>query len=95
MLTEAQKAVEAGRLAPRTAVAGMRILAVDHALPSERVTTDEILSELYDRNVQRMGASRARALEARVRQYLEHAGTDIRYRVPPEQRPLDVLAQAV
>lgn len=72
----------------------MRILDVQHAIPSRIVTNDEVVARLHTANGSRFSPDGVTQLETRVRRYLDHAGTRQRFVLAAGERAIDVALTA-
>ena len=72
----------------------MRLLDVQHAVPSRVVTNDDIVARLHLANRSRLSADALARLETRVRRYLDHAGTRERFVLAEGERAIDVALAA-
>jgi len=72
----------------------MRIAAVQHAVPTRRITNDWILERIREYNRPRMTSLQFEATEQRVRQMLESSGTEVRYRLNEGEKAFDFGVEA-
>ena len=72
----------------------MKILAVTHALPSRRISNDDVLRAFRVANSERFGEVELAILEAQVRGALENAGTRDRYSLAPGELAVDFALDA-
>jgi 3-oxoacyl-[acyl-carrier-protein] synthase III len=72
----------------------MRIAAVSHAVPSERLTNDWVLDQLRRYVGPRMAADDLAVIEHRVGRFFESAGTAVRYRLAEGERAIDFAVRA-
>ncbi len=73
----------------------LKIAAVAHRLPSQRVTNDDVIALLRERNARRFAPDVLDALESRTRAFLAAAGTEVRYCAGAHEKPIDLAAEAV
>lgn len=71
----------------------MRIAAVRHAVPSRRITNDDVIANLRARRSSEATA-RVEDFDTRVLQSLAMAGTDVRYALADNEHALDFAVQA-
>jgi 3-oxoacyl-[acyl-carrier-protein] synthase III len=71
----------------------MRIAAVRHAVPSWRITNDDVLARIRTRNASRWGRDLG-VLEQRVKASLEAAGTEVRYALGEKEKAIDFAIRA-
>ena len=72
----------------------MRIVAVEHAVPSRRIANEWILAKIREHNGARLSAGEGAALEAAVQRLLQVAGTQVRYQVNDGEQALDFALAA-
>jgi 3-oxoacyl-[acyl-carrier-protein] synthase III len=72
----------------------MRLTAVEHALPSRRVTNEDVIRRVRERNRSRLASDELNALEHAIQRTLAAAGTEIRYYVDDGERPIDFALRA-
>ena len=72
----------------------MRIAAVQHAVPTRRITNDWILERIREYNRPRMTSLQFGAAEQRVREMLESSGTEVRYRLNEGEKAFDFGVEA-
>lgn len=72
----------------------MKILALDHAIPSARLDHDWILSKLDRENATTLTDGDRAVLLARAAAFLQGAGSATRYQIAPPERPIDLLLNA-
>ena len=78
----------------RTNWCRMRIAAVQHAVPTRRITNDWILERIREYNRPRMTSLQFDAVEHGVRQMLESSGTEVRYRLNEGEKAFDFGVEA-
>jgi 3-oxoacyl-[acyl-carrier-protein] synthase III len=72
----------------------MRILSIEHAVPSHEITNAWVLDQLRAHNASRFSAEQLALLERRVSRFLEGAGTKIRYGLASGERAIDLALAA-
>jgi len=72
----------------------LKILAIEHAIPSRRLTNDWVADELGRQSGARLGLHDAEALKRRVVEFLEGAGSEIRYQTGEHERAIDLALEA-
>lgn len=72
----------------------MRITAIEHALPTRRVTNDSVIERVREHNEGRLSPSELDTIEQTIRRTLAGAGTEIRYYIDDDERPIDFVIQA-
>lgn len=72
----------------------MRIAAIEHALPSKRITNELLLREVRRLNEGHLTPERLEAVESAIRRTLAGAGTEVRYHLDEHERPIDLAMQA-
>jgi 3-oxoacyl-[acyl-carrier-protein] synthase III len=72
----------------------MRILSVQHSVPSRRITNDWILQQIRDRNVKRLPPEQLALVERGVKDFLAASGTENRYGLADGEKNLDLALDA-
>ena len=72
----------------------MHIRTIQHAVPTHRVTNDDILETFRQESRGRLTASETDALERQVRETLATAGTQVRYKLAPGEKAIDLVLAA-
>jgi 3-oxoacyl-[acyl-carrier-protein] synthase III len=72
----------------------MRILAVAHAVPSERITNDWIVEQIRAHSAAALSRSELDLLECHLRTFLAAAGTNVRYRLADGEKGIDLALAA-
>jgi 3-oxoacyl-[acyl-carrier-protein] synthase III len=72
----------------------MRILSVQHSVPSRRITNQWVLQRIHDRNVERLPADQLALVEQGVRDFLEGSGTENRYGLADGEKNIDLALGA-
>jgi len=72
----------------------MRISSIAHALPSRRVTNQELIEAVMERNRKHLGPEDLRLLETTLRRSLKVAGTEIRYHRANGEKAVDLGLKA-
>ncbi len=67
----------------------MRVLAIEHALPSHRITNEELTEWVLARQGNGSNGARRRLLRAALRSLFERTGAETRYLRAPGERALD------
>jgi len=72
----------------------MKILSISYALPSRRVTNEELIEEIFERNRERIPESEREGLRDRINRFFKMSGSQIRYHRADGERAIDVALQA-
>jgi 3-oxoacyl-[acyl-carrier-protein] synthase III len=72
----------------------MKILAVEHAVPTKLLTNDWVLEQLRTHNQERFTPDVLASIEAEVAQYFASAGTRVRYKLDTGERAIDLVVEA-
>ena len=72
----------------------MRISSIAHALPSRRVTNQDLIGAVMERNRQHLGLRDLRLLETSLRRAFRLAGTEIRYHRANGEKAVDLGLRA-
>jgi len=72
----------------------MKILTVQHAIPTRMITTDWIVEKLRRRNEARLSERELRIMDQQVRGFLEGAGSDVKYQVNDGEKAIDFMLAA-
>ena len=75
-------------------VEALKIAALAHRIPSQRVSNDDVIGILRAQNQRRFSPETLDALESRTRRYLAAAGTEVRYCTSRQEKPIDLVADA-
>ena len=72
----------------------MHIRTIQHAVPSKKVTNDDILETFRQESEGRLGKSEIARLEKQVRETLATAGTQVRYKLNTGEKAIDFVLDA-
>ena len=72
----------------------MHVASVTHAVPSRTIDNRYVLDRLRAENASRFDARQMQLIEGKVEQYLEAAGTKLRYKLAPDEYGLDLTIDA-
>jgi 3-oxoacyl-[acyl-carrier-protein] synthase III len=72
----------------------MKILSVRHALPSRKVTNDDVLDEFRRASDRTLDKESVAVLDRQIRRYLRAAGTTVRYVLAPDEKAIDIASRA-
>jgi 3-oxoacyl-[acyl-carrier-protein] synthase III len=72
----------------------MRFAAIEYRLPSQRVTNDDLISEIMLRSAPHMNQRSLEALDKGLRALFQAAGTDVRYLRANGEKAYDLVVQA-
>jgi 3-oxoacyl-[acyl-carrier-protein] synthase III len=72
----------------------MHIRTIQHAVPTHKVTNDDILETFRHESRDRVGRVQMALLETQVRATLATAGTEVRYKLAPGEKALDLVLDA-
>jgi len=72
----------------------MRIVTVAHAIPSTRITNDELLERIDAHNREALEIRQLEHLKWRARRFMQHAGNEVRYTLAEGEKAIDFGIQA-
>ena len=72
----------------------MHIRTIQHAVPSKKVTNDDILATFRSESEGRLTPHEMETLEKQVRETLNTAGTQVRYKLDKGEKAIDFVLQA-
>jgi 3-oxoacyl-[acyl-carrier-protein] synthase III len=72
----------------------MRILSIEHSVPSTRITNETVIEAVRERNRERLSPEDLATVERRILEQLAIAGTDVRYILDGKETALDHVARA-
>lgn len=72
----------------------MKILNISYALPSRRVSNEEIIKQVIDRNRQYLSDSEQHTIESRIRRFFKMSGTQQRFHRGSGERSADFAVKA-
>lgn len=72
----------------------MKILSIGYALPSKKVTNEEMISEILHRNRDHLTTEASAVFEEKIRRFFRMSGTETRFHRGPGEKALDFAVQA-
>ncbi len=72
----------------------MHIRTIQHAVPSKKVTNDDIMATFRQESEHRLSKQQMAALEKQVRETLDTAGTQVRYKLDTGEKAIDFVLAA-
>lgn len=72
----------------------MKILNISYALPSKRVTNEEIIEEICQRNRKHLSASQLQILRGKIERFFKMSGTQTRYHRNNGEKAVDFALKA-
>lgn len=72
----------------------MHIRTIQHAVPSKKVTNDDIMATFRQESAHRLDPHQMATLEKQVRETLETAGTQVRYKLNTGEKAIDFVLAA-
>ena len=72
----------------------MKILSISYALPSRKVSNEELIAQIIEKNKDRVSAKELQGLVERMKKFFKMSGTKVRYHRKIGERALDFALQA-
>lgn len=72
----------------------MKILSIGYALPSKKVTNDEMIAEIIEKNRDHLSAAEVTVFEDKIRRFFRMSGTDTRFHRNHGEKALDFAVRA-
>ena len=72
----------------------MKILSISYALPSRKVSNEELIAQIIEKNKNRISAKELQGLVEKMKRFFKMSGTKVRYHRKIGERALDFALQA-